>query len=94
MDRARTDRAGVEVGRAGDDLHAVGEPELGATSGSTGPTTEPVVRSGGSWRRLTPERRTSSGSYSRRSRWRLSVSQAPVIDACDAAAMPVNRIER
>ena len=71
-----------------------GSPSAPATSGRTSATTEPVATSGGSLAAGTPEARTSTGSYSRRSRCRLSVSQAPVIDACEAAATPVKRMAR
>jgi hypothetical protein len=66
-----------------------GRPRSAATEGSTVPRTEAVADSGGSLSAGTPLARTRTGSYSRTSGRRLSVSQAPAIDAG-----PVKRIER
>lgn len=73
----------------------LGSPRSAATSSSTGPITEPVGTSGGSFAASILAMRTSAGSYAGvRSRRRLSISHAASIDAGDAAARPVKRIAR
>lgn len=69
-------------------------PMSAATSGRTGPMIEPLRTSGGSRAALIPAILTRTGSYSIRSRSRLSVSHDAVIDIGEAAATPLNRIVR
>jgi hypothetical protein len=83
-------RSGIPV-----TTRAAGEmPSSAATSGATVAMTDPEGTSGGSFAASTPARASSVASYSRRSSRRLSVSQAAVIDMCEAAGTPVKRIER
>ena len=69
-------------------------PRSAATAGRTVPITAAVGRRGGSLSAGTPDAATSTGSYPSGSATRLSVSQAPAIEAAVAAAIPVKRMDR
>ncbi len=69
-------------------------PSSAATSGSRGPSTEPVAMSSGSRARSRRVLLTSASTYPRGAPGRLSVSQEAIIEAGVAAARPVKRSPR
>ena len=82
-------------GRAGDDLRRRAEAEVGGDLGADRADHRARSRpAAAACAASSPAPPTSVGSYSSRSRRRLSVSQAALIEAWLAAATPVNRIVR
>ena len=69
-------------------------PSSDATSGSSGPSTEPVAMSSGSRPRSRRDLVRSSSTYPNGAPMRLSVSHEAIMDAGVAAARPVKRSPR
>ena len=89
--RARTDRGGLEIGRAADHRDAGRQPELGR---GTGRQRREHVGGADQIGQLRPRRfrpsASSSGAYAMRAGSRLSVSQCITIESNVAAARPVS----
>ena len=93
-DRPAAERGGVQVRRAGDHLRARADAELGGDLGPNRADHRAGLDQRRQLGRVEPELADEHRVVVQPVEARLSVSQAPLIEAWVAAARPVNRIVR